>query len=318
MKLVITGALGHIGSRLIRELPIAFKGMEIVMIDNMLTQRYCSLFDLPGEGKYRFLEEDILTADLDPLFSGSDAVIHLAAITNAAASFEIKADVENVNFVGTQKVAEACSRLGIPMIFLSTTSVYGTSEETVDENCEEKHLQPQSPYAESKLRAERFLQKLGEEKGLNFIIGRFGTIFGTSIGMRFHTAINKFCWQAVMRQPVTVWRSAMNQKRPYLELGDAMAAIQFILERKLFDRRVYNVLTLNLTVRDILAIISKYIPDLTIQYVDTPIMNQLTYTVENRRFRDLGFTFHGELEHGIATTIRLLEMACPGGTPLLK
>lgn len=78
MKLVITGALGNIGSRLIRELPAAFHGVEIVISDNMLTQRYCSLFDLPREGQYQFLEKDILTADLDALFSGAETVIHLA------------------------------------------------------------------------------------------------------------------------------------------------------------------------------------------------------------------------------------------------
>ncbi len=44
MKFVITGALGHIGSQLIRELPKMFPNAEIVMIDNLSTQRYCSFF----------------------------------------------------------------------------------------------------------------------------------------------------------------------------------------------------------------------------------------------------------------------------------
>ena len=48
MKIVVTGALGHIGSRLIRELPTMFPEAEIVLIDNLSTQRYCSLFNLPA------------------------------------------------------------------------------------------------------------------------------------------------------------------------------------------------------------------------------------------------------------------------------
>ena len=87
MKLIVTGALGHIGSRIIRELPVLFPGVEIVMIDNMATQRYPSLFDLPTHGLYTFIEDDILTLDLDSLFSEADAVIHLAAITDATSSF---------------------------------------------------------------------------------------------------------------------------------------------------------------------------------------------------------------------------------------
>ncbi|MFZ2950685.1 MAG: NAD-dependent epimerase/dehydratase family protein, partial [Desulfuromonadaceae bacterium] len=131
MKIMVTGALGHIGSRLIRNLPGSFNSPEIVMIDNLSTQRFPSLFNLPAEGRYRFIEADVLTADLAVLFSGADVVVHLAAITNAAGSFDIKDQVEQVNLDGTRKVAQACVRTGVPMIFLSTTSVYGTQAEVV-------------------------------------------------------------------------------------------------------------------------------------------------------------------------------------------
>ena len=67
MKIIVTGALGHIGSRLIRVLPEACPGSEIVMIDDLSSQRYVSLFTLPQLGRYRFLEADILKADLDEL-----------------------------------------------------------------------------------------------------------------------------------------------------------------------------------------------------------------------------------------------------------
>ena len=33
MKIIVTGALGHIGSKLIRELPARFPGAEIIMVD---------------------------------------------------------------------------------------------------------------------------------------------------------------------------------------------------------------------------------------------------------------------------------------------
>ena len=67
MKILVTGALGHIGSRLVRELPFSFPRVEIVMVDNLSTQRYCSLFNLPKEGNYRFVEADITKIDLAPL-----------------------------------------------------------------------------------------------------------------------------------------------------------------------------------------------------------------------------------------------------------
>src|SRR4030042_1135869 len=112
MKIAVTGALGHIGSKLIRELPVSFPGAEIVMIDSLATQRFTSLFNLPDIARYRFIEGDILSYDQASLFDGADAVMHLAAITNAAGSFEIKGRVEWENFECTRCVAEACLKVG--------------------------------------------------------------------------------------------------------------------------------------------------------------------------------------------------------------
>jgi len=307
MKIVITGALGHIGSRLIRELPAACPGAEIIMIDNLSTQRYASLFNLPPEGRYRFIEADLLDADLPPILEGAETVIHLAAITNAADSFAIREKIERENLEGTRRVAEACARTGSALLFTSSTSVYGSQEETVDENCSPGDLKPQSPYAASKLKEEALLNAYGASGDLRFIICRFGTIFGISPGMRFHTAVNKFCWQAVMGLPVTVWRTAMRQKRPYLDLRDAIRAALFLLNKNIFDRRIYNVLTTNATVHDIVEVIRKYVSDLKIELVDHEIMNQLSFTVMSERFKDLGFEFRGDLDQGIRETVQLLR-----------
>jgi UDP-glucose 4-epimerase len=306
MKLLITGALGHIGSRLIHDLkPGLFS--EVLLVDNLATQRYASLFNLPDGVPFRFVEADVCTADLQKLFSGIDVVIHLAALTNAAGSFEIQAEVEKVNYDGTERVARACTAAGCRMIFLSTTSVYGTQEDVVDEFCPLDQLKPQSPYADSKIRAENLLTELGRTQGLRFVSGRFGTIYGISSGMRFHTAVNKFAWQACVGEPLTVWRTALHQKRPYLDLGDAVRALRFIIATDRFDGQIYNVLTENLTVHDVVEELRKHVPDLQVNLVDAKIMNQLSYTVANERFRKLGFEFTGQFQRAIAETVKMLR-----------
>lgn len=306
---MITGALGHIGSRVIREIPKAFPGARVVLIDNLLTQRYCSLFNLPAEYDYRFIEADVLEVDLNAIIAGSDVVLHLAAITDAASSFKNREQVENVNYNATVKVSEACKNARAPMIHVSSTSVYGTQREIVDESCSPEDLRPQSPYAETKLREERFLQGLGASGELDFVICRFGTICGVSPGIRFHTAVNKFCWQAVMGQPLTVWRTALHQKRPYLSLEDATEALKFIMTKDLFDQQIYNILTENRTVNDITQFIGEYIGQIDIQFVDSEIMNQLSYEVSSARFRRQGFKFRGRIKKDIRETIELLEKA---------
>jgi UDP-glucose 4-epimerase len=308
LKFIVTGALGHIGSSFIRALPAVRPGAEVVMIDNLSTQRYASLFGLPPIGRYRFLDLDVCSADLRGYFENAHAVVHLAAKTDAAGSVNDAAAVEANNFQATEKVATACIATGTRMIHLSSTSVYGTQQETVSEECTADELKPQSPYAKTKLKEEELVRSL-TVKGLKAVVCRFGTIFGASPGMRFHTAVNKFCWQAVMGQPLSVWRTAYDQKRPYLDLADAVRAFGFIIGRDLFDGRVYNVLTLNATVRDIVEAVREFVPETEVSFVDSPIMNQLSYEVSSQRFLDAGFTFAGDLRRGIGETMALVKAA---------
>jgi nucleoside-diphosphate-sugar epimerase len=170
-------------------------------------------------------------------------------------------------------------------------------------------LKPQSPYAETKLKEEDLVQSLARHDGLPAIVFRFGTIFGASVGMRYHTAVNKFCWQAVMNQPLTIWKSAYDQKRPYLDLIDAVRATAFVIKHDLFDGRIYNVLTLNATVRDIVECIREFVPDLQLSFVKSPIMNQMSYEVSCGRFLDQGFVFSGDVRRGIRETLELLAAA---------
>lgn len=308
MKLVVTGALGHIGSKLVRELPRAVAGCrEIVLVDDLSTQRYASLFGLPAGVRYRFVEGDVSKLELRELCDGAAAVVHLAAITDANASFEQRERVMAVNFGAVKRVAEACAAVGAPLVFPSTTSVYGSQAAQVDEACGEADLRPQSPYAEAKLAAERWLAEFAGGGRLRHVTLRFGTIFGVSPGMRFHTAVNRFAWQAVLGQPLSVWRTALDQARPYLDLDDAIRAVAFFLRSQRFDGEIYNVLTLNATVREIVDALRAHVPDLKLELVESRIMNQLSYRVSDAKLRSLRFEPRGDLGRALGETLDLLR-----------
>jgi len=310
MKIVITGALGHIGSRMIRELPSHFDDVEIVMIDNMKTQRYASLFNLPDTARYHFIEGDVTSMELGTALSGADVVIHLAALTDVAASFDQPEEMERVNYTATMRVAEASANAGVPLIHASSTSVYGTSKDMIDEKtCGDDDINPQSPYAEAKRNEEILIADMCASGRLKAMSFRFGTIFGTSPGMRFHTAVNKFCWQAVMGQPLTVWKTAYEQKRPYLDLGDAVRAVAYVIENKLFDGQIYNVVTVNATVHEVVDQIRHYVSDVTVNFVDSQIMNQLSYHVHNARLSAKGFEMKGDLGMAVKETLNSLKNA---------
>ena len=127
--------------------------------------------------------------------------------------------------------------------------------------------------------------------------------------MRFHTAVNKFCWQAVMNRPLTVWKTALHQKRPYLDLVDALNAIEVVINKYLFKGEIYNVLTKNLTVNDILEVINKEVPDLNIVMTESDIMNQYSYEVSVQKFQNEGFIITGDENKAISETINMLANA---------
>jgi nucleoside-diphosphate-sugar epimerase len=125
--------------------------------------------------------------------------------------------------------------------------------------------------------------------------------------MRFHAAISKFCFQASTGQSITVWKTAINQKRPYLNLNDAIKAIAFIIKNNLFDGEVFNLVTSNLSVQEIINIIKKFEPKFEIKLVKSKIMNGLSYDVSSQKIITKGFSFSKNVEQGIKYTIGLFK-----------
>ena len=100
---------------------------------------------------------------------------------------------------------------------------------------------------------EKYLKK--NSKKINYVSLRLGTITGISKGMRFHTAVNKFCLNTILKIKVPVWGKALNLYRPYLSLSDAKKTIIFFINKRKFNNEVYNIVTKNHTVREILNFI---------------------------------------------------------------
>ena len=306
MKIIITGALGHIGSSLTRYLSKIKKIKKVYLIDNISSQRYCSLFDLPNNISYCFIEQNLATSSPYSL-PNSDYIIHLAAKTDAAQSAKYEKEFYANNLEATKNIIKYSKKKKSKLIFASTTSVYGAQSNKVNENCSSNDLNPQSPYADIKINEEKLIAKRITSKN-SYLILRLGTIYGFSEGIRFHTAINKFCLQACMRLPLTVWKTAYNQKRPYLSLGDFNQAIGHIIENRLVDNSIYNLLSHNKKVSDIIKIINKKIAT-KIKFVNHPIMNQLSYEISNKKFCDTNYKFKSNLKEDINKIIdRLINI----------
>ena len=305
-NVLVTGGLGHIGSQLIRELSRIQDLSMVRILDNFFTQRYCSLFNLPSNIEYELVEGDIREdGDLDRALDGIDVVFHLAAITDAPGTLAIPELTEEVNAKATRKLVQACLKHSVrKIIYPSTTSVYGPSEGIVTE---ETTPNPQTPYAKYKLAGEHEIIGPAKAGDIESFVLRFGTICGTSIGMRFHTAVNRFVFQACTGQPLTVWKDAYDQKRPYLTLSDGLDAFIFMMNAKKGSGEVYNILTQNASVREIVDLIRPHVADLTVKVTEAPILNQTSYVVSDDKAKRLGVVTGDSLKEAVADTVSFLQ-----------
>ena len=81
-----------------------------------------------------------------------------------------------------------------------------------------------------------------------------------------------------------------------------------MIDQSLFDNQIYNVLTGNYSVKNIIDEIRLFYPNLEIKFVESKIMNQLSYEVLNEKFKSKGFTTQNNIKEGIKETLKILEI----------
>jgi len=156
IKYHILGASGHIGSKLIRNLPNNSNEIEVNCVDDMRTQRFCSYFNLPNQYKFNHYFSNAIDYLNENDFSDEDIIINLAAITDAESSVGNEDAVRDNNLGIVKCIVNHKKLKNIKKFFFSSTSVYGSQDNLVDESCSD--LIPQSPYASSKIEEENTIK----------------------------------------------------------------------------------------------------------------------------------------------------------------
>ena len=302
MKLLITGGLGHIGSFIIKDLARIKKIKKIYLVDNLSNERFNVLFNLKNK-KINFIFGDLKSISLIKKLPRTNLVIHLASTTNAEKSFENKSYLFKNNLGSFKNIVNYCNKFRSNLVHISSTSVYGPQKHFVSETQEK--LFPRSPYAVVKLKEEKILKK---QKKFKYITLRFGTISGFSDGMRFHTAVNKFCLNAVLGLNIPVWGKSINLYRPYLSLTDALKVFRFVIQKKFFPCDIFNVLSENKTIFEILKIIKKNKIKPKIKYVKSRILNQDSYKISNLKIKKAGINLNAKISQDIFKTIKKLKV----------
>jgi len=175
-RILVIGGAGFLGSHIVDQLT-ATPAREIVVLDNFVRGSRANLADAARDPRVRIVEGSITDRPLlDELMSGTDYVVHLAALWLYECVNEPRSAVE-VNVVGTYNVVEAAQRAGVrKVVYSSSASVYGNALFTP--MTEDHPFNNRTMYGATKIAGEQFFRAIHEQHGLDYVALRYMNIYG--------------------------------------------------------------------------------------------------------------------------------------------
>jgi nucleoside-diphosphate-sugar epimerase len=283
-KILITGSGGYLGSYLISFL--LKKDYEILAQDIGFFKD-CNLYknnNVEKLIKYKDAK-DLIFSDI----KNTDAVIHLAGISNDPLNKLTSENVYDPTRIYTLNVAKLCKELNKKFIFASSCSVYGASK-TDNFLSEKSETNPQTGYSLNKLQIEEDLESIASENFFPICL-RFATIFGVSPRMRFDVVINMLVGMALTEKKIKL-NSDGKAWRPNLYIDDACRVIEYAInyKRQKDDNKIL-ILNVgrddnNLRIIDIAQIIEKLIPDSKVEYLKNTVQDSKDQLFVDRKIKE--------------------------------
>jgi nucleoside-diphosphate-sugar epimerase len=295
-RVLVIGGAGYIGSALIPKL-IA-EGYMVRVFDRMIYGDN-AIAEFINHPRVEIVRADFRQVDaVVHAMQDVDSVVHLGAIVGDPACALNEQLTIDINLMATRMIAEVAKGLGIErFVFASTCSVYGASDELLDEH---SRLNPVSLYAKTKIACERVLVKMADASFHPTIL-RFATIYGLSGRTRFDLVINLLTAKAHFDGEITV--SGGDQWRPFLHVDDAALSVVHALHAptRLASAQVFNIggNEENYTIGGAAELIRRIVPKAVIK--DIPFDgDRRNYKVRfDKAARDLRFQPTWRLEQGI-------------------
>jgi len=178
-EVLVTGAGGFIGSHLVEEL--VRRGAKVrAFVHYNSRSDWGQLEHVPDSAP---ASVEVVAGDVrDPFFvrtavEGCDVVFHLAALIPIPYSYLAPQSFIETNVLGTLNVLEACRAGGVArLVHTSTSETYGTAQRVP---MDETHpVQAQSPYAASKIGADKLVESYVRSYGLPAVTVRPFNTFG--------------------------------------------------------------------------------------------------------------------------------------------
>jgi len=301
--ILIVGGAGYIGSILCRKL--LAQGRQVRLLDSFVYGNG-AVRELFGHPRFELCVGDCRNIqNVVSSMNGVQSVIHLAAIVGDPACEQDKRAALEINYSATRMMTEIAKGYGVQrLLFASSCSVYGETEETVDER---SAVRPISLYAQTKVDSEQALLKARTDKFHPTIL-RLATVFGNSYRPRFDLVVNLLTAKALKDGVITIFNG--EQWRPFIHVSDVAQGFIHLLDApvSLTSGEIYNLgdSRMNYTLSGIADIIKRLVPRTRVEHVENP--DRRNYRVSfDKIHQELGYECQVSLEEGILDLKAALE-----------
>lgn len=297
-KIVITGAIGYLGTELCKIYSGETRYKEIIAIDNrFLSARVKQLADWG----IQFLHGDIRDKEfMEKALQGADIVYHLASITDVAYTKKHETEekellINSVGIDGLNNVLQYIPK-GCKILFPSSHTIYDGLQETMFDIPEEFAPQPGLMYSGMKTRSEEIIR----ENTNNHVIVRLASVYGLSEdNMRINIMPNLFSKIASQDGTISMFGGGV-QYKSLVNIIDVVRAMKYLAEGEYIG--TYHLSNENMTVADVANICKKVNPKITLVSTDDEIPNK-GYTLSNQKLLNTGFRFLYNIEDSIREMI---------------
>lgn len=224
---VVTGGAGFIGSHLVESL--LQTGYSVHVIDDLSGGSLDNLSAVQGDPRLRITFETILNESLmDEILADADIVFHFAAAVGVQRILARPLTSLIANLRGTDIVLQAADRYHCPVIFASTSEVYGKNDTGSLREDADRIFGPATlsrwHYATAKAADEALAHAYHEEHGLNTMVVRFFNTIGPRQTGQYGMVVPRFVRQALQDAPLTVFGDGQ-QTRCFTDVRDVVRAV---------------------------------------------------------------------------------------------
>jgi UDP-glucose 4-epimerase len=231
MDILVTGGAGFIGTHIVPAL--AARGHRVTALDVVpIRSAYVSRSHVGSV---------LDTGLIDDLIQRTDLVVHLAGVAMPELYGREPKVTMDANLRGTISVVEYAARYSKPILFASSSEIYGSNRDLPWS--EESYMlfgplrESRWCYAISKAAAEHYIRACRRECALNYTIARLFNVYGPGLKGR---VVDRFIERALRCEPIQVYGDGQ-QTRCFTYISDCVEALMCIIDRGAFADEIYNV-----------------------------------------------------------------------------